>query len=199
MFYKKQRKKLEKSSSNIENKHCYVFRVIHLALVETNMLDQAPKFSLKSALLVTSLILFAPTSTFSKKRFTWPEFRQLSSKSVRGTWLNSTSYIYKSDDTLRIYESKSKSDQIYYQNDDLSGANDWSLSGSGQHVLIARERNNGYAQRFKLWTSKEIWIKKELLWNRFVNKRCVLFRLITGSLGLFFWKKNGVFEKNYGF
>ena len=86
--------------------------------------------------------------TQAKKRFTWKEFRALSSKSVRGTWLNSTNYIYKSGSTLRIYDSEFKSDSLYYENDALSGASDWSLSGSGQHVLIARDRQSGYAQNY---------------------------------------------------
>ena len=60
--------------------------------------------------------------------------------------MNSTSYIYKTGNTLRIYDSELKFDSLYYENDALSGASDWSLSGSGQHVLIARDRQAGYAQ-----------------------------------------------------
>ena len=100
------------------------------------------------------LFSLAFTVIDAKKRFTWQSFRSLSSKSIRGIWLDSESYIYKQGDSLILYNSTTTLNSTYYKNEELSGANDWSLSGSGQHVLIARERKSGYADRFQMPTTK---------------------------------------------
>ena len=116
------------------------------------------KFALH--LLLSFLVIVAIVE--SKKRFTWQEFRNLRSSSVRGNWLqNGQIYIYKKSDELYAYDSESGKSYLYYQSELLGKAADWQISSSGFNLLIATDPVYGYTHYVNTYTYTIIEINTE--------------------------------------